>query len=57
MKEEEWHFILDTNLTSVYAASKYAIPEMRKRGGGAIVNVASTAALMAENRLFGLYRE
>jgi len=48
--EEEWRFIIDTNLTSVYRCSKYAIPELRKRGGGAIVNVASTAGIAAENR-------
>jgi short-subunit dehydrogenase len=27
-----------------------AIPEIKKRGGGAIVNVASTAGILAENR-------
>jgi meso-butanediol dehydrogenase/(S,S)-butanediol dehydrogenase/diacetyl reductase len=48
--EDEWASVLDINLTSVYRASKYAIPEMRKRGGGAIVNVASIAGVMAENR-------
>lgn len=48
--DEEWRSIMDTNLTSVYRCSKYAIPELRKRGGGAIVNVASTAGIAAENR-------
>ena len=49
-EDEEWRFIVDINLMSVYRASKYAIPEMRKRGGGSIVNVASTAGILAENR-------
>jgi len=49
-EDEEWRFIVDINLMSVYRASKYAIPEMRKRGGGSIINVASTAGILAENR-------
>jgi NAD(P)-dependent dehydrogenase (short-subunit alcohol dehydrogenase family) len=48
--DDEWRLIIDTNLTSVYRCSKYVIPELRKRGGGAIVNIASTAGLTAENR-------
>jgi NAD(P)-dependent dehydrogenase (short-subunit alcohol dehydrogenase family) len=48
--DEEWRFIVDTNFTSVYRCSHVAIPEIRKRGGGAIVNIASTAGILAENR-------
>ena len=33
-----------TNLRSMFVACKYAIPEMRKRGGGVIVNTASALA-------------
>jgi NAD(P)-dependent dehydrogenase (short-subunit alcohol dehydrogenase family) len=50
MDEDEWHMVLDVNLTSIYRASKYSIPHMRRRGGGAIVNIASIAGVMAENR-------
>ena len=50
MEEEDWYAVLDTNLTSIYRACRFAIPEMRKRGGGAIVNVASVAGILAENR-------
>jgi meso-butanediol dehydrogenase / (S,S)-butanediol dehydrogenase / diacetyl reductase len=50
MEETEWYSVLDTNLTSIYRACKFAIPEMRKRGGGAIVNIASVAGILAENR-------
>lgn len=50
IEEDEWDAIIDTNLKSIYRTSKMAIPEMRQRGGGAIVNVASIAGLMAENR-------
>ncbi|MBV2205684.1 MAG: SDR family oxidoreductase [Pseudomonas sp.] len=48
--DEDWQRLLDTNLTSVYRCSKLVIPALRKRGGGAIVNVASIAGVMAENR-------
>jgi NAD(P)-dependent dehydrogenase (short-subunit alcohol dehydrogenase family) len=50
LEEHEWYRIIDINLTSVYRCSKHAIPLIRRRGGGAIVNVASVAGIMAENR-------
>lgn len=50
MDEDEWAAVLETNLTSIYRSCKHAIPRMRARGGGAIVNVASIAGVMAENR-------
>lgn len=43
--EEDWHGIIDVNLTGVYLCSKFAVPELRKRGGGAIVNTASNIAM------------
>jgi NAD(P)-dependent dehydrogenase (short-subunit alcohol dehydrogenase family) len=36
--EEDWHRVMATNLTGVWLCMKYEIPEMLKRGGGAIVN-------------------
>ena len=39
--EADWDDVISINLKSVYLMSKFAIPEMRKAGGGAIVNVAS----------------
>jgi NAD(P)-dependent dehydrogenase (short-subunit alcohol dehydrogenase family) len=39
--EEDWDLQLDVNLKGTYLMSKYAIPEMIKSGGGAIVNNAS----------------
>lgn len=41
MLEKEWDNVLDTNLKSIFLCSKYAIPEMVKQAGGAIVNIAS----------------
>src|SRR5439155_12498305 len=39
--------ILDVNLKSYFLMSKYAIPEIRERGGGAIVNTASVQGLQS----------
>ena len=43
MSLEEWNSILETNLTGVFLCSRAAIPRMRKRGGGYILNVSSLA--------------
>lgn len=43
---EAWEHALRVNVTSMMLMSKYAIPEMRKVGGGAIVNIASVAGLI-----------
>ena len=45
--EEEWDTVMDLNLKSVVLVCKYAVPEMIKNGGGAIVNNSSMAAYHA----------
>jgi len=40
---EEWNAVLETNLTGVFLCTRAAIPRMRKRGGGYIVNMSSLA--------------
>jgi NAD(P)-dependent dehydrogenase (short-subunit alcohol dehydrogenase family) len=45
--EELWDRILAVNLKSYFLLAKYAIPEIRKRGGGAIVNNASVQGLQS----------
>jgi NAD(P)-dependent dehydrogenase (short-subunit alcohol dehydrogenase family) len=45
MSEEDWDKTMAVNLKGVFLVSKYAIPEMRKMGGGAIVHNASAAAI------------
>jgi 3-oxoacyl-[acyl-carrier protein] reductase len=44
MSGEEWQSILDTNLTGVFNYCHAAIPHLRRRGGGWIVNISSLAA-------------
>lgn len=42
---EEWHRIMDTNLTAVFACCQAVHPEMRRRGGGKIVTIGSMTSL------------
>jgi len=44
ISEEDWDRTMAVNLKGVYLVSKFAIPEMRKAGGGVIVHNASVAA-------------
>jgi NAD(P)-dependent dehydrogenase (short-subunit alcohol dehydrogenase family) len=46
--EEDWNWILGVNLNGAFLTCKYAIPEMRKRGGGKIVNTASVQAFASQ---------
>jgi NAD(P)-dependent dehydrogenase (short-subunit alcohol dehydrogenase family) len=41
-----WDEIMDINAKGVFLGAKYAIPEMRKAGGGSIVNISSVAGLV-----------
>ncbi len=46
--EEMWDRILDVNLKSYFLMTKYAIPEIRRRGGGAVINTASVQGLQSQ---------
>jgi NAD(P)-dependent dehydrogenase (short-subunit alcohol dehydrogenase family) len=41
---EQWRDTIDTNLTGVFHGCRAAIPHLRRRGGGWIVNISSLAA-------------
>ena len=43
LDEAEWSRLLDTNLTGVFHCSQAAIPHLKARGGGWIVNISSLA--------------
>ena len=43
---EEWDHVMSINLGSVVNCSRHAVPKMRERGGGSIVNVASVLGLV-----------
>src|ERR687891_727234 len=42
---DEWHRVLDSNLTSAFVASQGAYPHMQRAGGGKIVNIGSMMSI------------
>jgi len=44
--EEVWNNLININLKGTFFGMKYAIPSLRKNGGGSIVNISSIAALV-----------
>ena len=44
-RREEWASVVELNLTALFLCSRLAHPYMKKRGGGAIVNLASIMGL------------
>ena len=45
VSEEEFERVYAVNVKSVYLSAMHAVPVFRRRGGGAIVNIASTAGV------------
>jgi NAD(P)-dependent dehydrogenase (short-subunit alcohol dehydrogenase family) len=54
LTEEEWEEYLSINAKGTWLASKYAIPEIRKAGGGSIIMISSISAHIGQN-LTGCY--
>jgi len=46
MSEDDFDRIVAVNLKGVFLGTKYAIPAMRRAGGGSIINISSTAGLV-----------
>lgn len=44
--EEDWDRCLDTNLKAAFFGVKFALPHLKRAGGGAVVNMASNAGLL-----------
>jgi len=51
LSEEGWDHTLRVCLKSVFLGAKYAIPEMIKAGGGSIINISSTNAIVSNPHL------
>ena len=47
LPEELWDRIINVNLKSRFLMTKYCVPEMKKRGGGAIINTASVQGVQS----------
>ena len=45
LSEEDWHTVIDVNLTSAFLTCKHVLPGMLARGKGAIINISSVAAI------------
>jgi 3-oxoacyl-[acyl-carrier protein] reductase len=45
VSEEEFDKVYAVNVKSIYFSAKHVVPVFRKRGGGAFVNIASTAGI------------
>lgn len=41
ISEEDWDLVMDVNVKSIYLMSRFSIPHMEARGGGAIINTSS----------------
>jgi NAD(P)-dependent dehydrogenase (short-subunit alcohol dehydrogenase family) len=44
MTADEWHRVMETNLTGVFYCCRAALPRLRARGGGWIVNISSLSS-------------
>jgi NADP-dependent 3-hydroxy acid dehydrogenase YdfG len=49
LAEADWHDVLQTNLTGAFVAAQQAARHMAEHGGGAIINVASVDAFIADS--------
>jgi 3-oxoacyl-[acyl-carrier protein] reductase len=45
---QEWRRVIDTNLTAYFLCARVAAREMRKQGGGSIVNIGSVHRVISE---------
>ncbi len=43
--EDDWEADMALNVTGAFFGTKHAIPEMRKQGGGSIINIGSISGL------------
>lgn len=51
LEEEDWDQIIDINLKGVFLGIKHAVPEMKKTGGGAIINTSSLLGIKGQKYL------
>ncbi len=53
LDEDTWTRVLTVNLTSTFLITRAVIPHMQKHGGGSIVTIGSTFALMGRDAMTG----
>ena len=52
---EEWDRVMDVNAKGVFLGTKTAIPQMRSRGGGSIVNISSVSGMVGQHGIQPVY--
>ena len=52
---EEWDRVMDINSKGVFLGTKAVIPEMRKTGGGSIVNISSISGIIGQDNIQPVY--
>ena len=55
LSTEAWDKIMDVNAKGVFLGVKHAIPEMRRTGGGSIVNISSISGFVGQDFLHPAY--
>lgn len=58
LTDEQWDLVLGTHLKATFLTIKHAVPHLRRRGGGSIVNTGSEAGLgMVFNSAYSAAKE
>jgi 2-deoxy-D-gluconate 3-dehydrogenase len=47
--EDDWHFVIDTNLTSTLFCAQAAYPAMKRAGGGKIITIGSMMSIFGSS--------
>ena len=53
--DQDWNLVMDVNVKGVFLGTKTAIPEMRKAGGGSIVNISSVSGNVGQESIQPVY--
>ena len=53
--EEIWDTVMDVNAKGVFLGTKHVIPEMKKSGGGSIINISSISGLVGQPTIQPVY--
>jgi NAD(P)-dependent dehydrogenase (short-subunit alcohol dehydrogenase family) len=49
--EDTWDEVMNVNVKGIFLAAKYALPEIDKRGGGSVINIASVQAYASQTNV------
>jgi NAD(P)-dependent dehydrogenase (short-subunit alcohol dehydrogenase family) len=57
LDEQNWDFVLDTNVKAAYLATQLAAPGMRAAGWGRVVNVSAGSRYLRNHSVYGLAKD